>query len=90
MEDFEDLVVLRGNTEVISLNVLMAFTAYGQNFCQFTANGHYLTIAVTRRFFSGLTFFLQLTLKIFFNSYAQRLNIFAFLQPIVSSFGTLQ
>lgn len=32
MEDFEDLVVLRGNTEVISLNVLMAFTAYGQNF----------------------------------------------------------
>ena len=55
MEDFEDLVVLRGNTEVISLNVLMAFTA----------NGHYLTIAVTRRFFLGLTFFLQLTLKIF-------------------------
>lgn len=89
MEDFEDLVVLRGNTEVISLNVLMAFTAYGQNFCQFTANGHYLTIAVTRRFFLGLTFFLQLTLKIF-NSYAKRLNIFAFLQPIVSSFGTLE
>ena len=65
VENFEDLVVLRGNTAVISLNVLMAFTAYGQNFCQFTANGHYLTIAVTRRFFLGLTFFLQLTLKIF-------------------------
>lgn len=32
VEDFEDLVVLRGNTEVISLNVLMAFTAYGQIF----------------------------------------------------------
>ena len=39
MEDFEDLVVLRGNTEVISLNVLMAFTAYGQNFCQFKEGG---------------------------------------------------
>lgn len=56
MEDFEDLVVLRGNTEVISLNVLMVFTAYGQNFCQFTANGHYLPIAVTRRFFFRVNF----------------------------------